>query len=110
MMTVLCWYPTWGVCMCVCVGGVRGCTGVRACVCVCVLSGVGFKAVASLTVPGGKSSTFLILSSSFDQFFLSFLKLFSFSSSLWPSGWATHPPGKALATLLVDLYESGFMM
>ena len=48
----------------------------------------------------GKSSTFLILSSNFDQFFLFFLKLFLFSSSFWPSGWATRPPGKALATPL----------
>ena len=30
-------------------------------------------------------------------FFLFFLKLFSFSSSFWLSGWATRPPGKALA-------------
>ena len=29
-----------------------------------------------------------------------FLKLYLFSSSFWPSGWVTRPPGKALATLL----------
>ena len=58
------------------------------------------RAVASLTVPGGQSSTFLIFSSNFDQFFLFFLKLYLFSSSFWLSGWATRPPGKALATPL----------
>ena len=44
------------------------------------------------------------LSSSFAKilinFFLFFLKLDSFSSSFWPSGWASRPPGKALATPL----------
>ena len=60
------------------------------------------RAVASLTVPGGQSSTFLIFSSNFDQFVLFFLKLYSFSSSFWYSGWASRPPGKALATPLLD--------
>ena len=46
----------------------------------------------------GKGSTLLIFSSNFNQFFL---KLYLFSSSFWPSGWATRPPGKALATPLV---------
>ena len=59
-----------------------------------------FRAVASLTVPVGKSSTFPIFSSNFDQIFLFFLKLYLFSSSFWPSGWASRPPGKALATPL----------
>ena len=44
------------------------------------------------------------LSSFFPQiliiFVLFFLKLFSFSSSFWLSGWATRPTGKALATPL----------
>ena len=56
------------------------------------------KAVASLTV--GKSSTFLILFSNFDQFFLIFLKLISFSSSFWLSGWTTCSTRKDLATPL----------
>ena len=34
------------------------------------------------------------------NFFLFFLKLYIFSSSFWPSGWASRPPGKALATPL----------
>ena len=62
------------------------------------------RAVASLTVPGGQSSTFLIFSSNFDKFFLFFLKLYLFSSSYWLSGWASRPPGKALATQLVETY------
>ena len=53
-----------------------------------------------LATPLGKGSTFLIFSSNFDQFFLFLLKLYLFSSSFWPSGWATRPPGKALATPL----------
>ena len=61
--------------------------------------GVG-RAIASLTVPGGQDFHFTHFSSNFNQFDLFFLKMFSFSSSFWPSGWATHPPGKALATLL----------
>ena len=44
------------------------------------------------------------LSSSFPQilinFVLVFLKPDLFSSSFWPSGWASRPPGKALATPL----------
>ena len=51
----------------------------------------------------GKSSTFLIFSSKFDKFFLFFLKLYLCPSSSWPSGWASRPPGKALAT---PLYKS----
>ena len=62
---------------------------------------MGCRAVASLTVPGGQETTFLIFSSNFDQFFLFFLKLYLFSSSFLPSGWASHPPKKALATPLV---------
>ena len=58
------------------------------------------RAVASLTVPGGQGSTFLIFSSNFDQFSLFFLRFFSFSSSFCLSGWASRPPGKALATPL----------
>ena len=44
---------------------------------------------------------FLIFSSNFDQFFL---KLYLFSSSFWPSGWASRPPGKALATPLMTTF------
>ena len=40
-------------------------------------------------------------SSNFDQFILFFLKLYSFSSSFWFSGWAARPPGKALGTPLL---------
>ena len=44
------------------------------------------------------------LSSFFPQILINdfyfFLKLYSFSSSFWSSGWATRPPGKALATPL----------
>ena len=39
-------------------------------------------------------------SSNHYQFFLFFLKLCSFSSSFWPSRWASRPPWKALATPL----------
>ena len=54
------------------------------------------RAVASLTVPGGQEFLFPHFSSNFDQFSLSFLNFYAFSSSFWPSGWATRPPGKAL--------------
>ena len=47
------------------------------------------RAVASLTVPGRQEFHFPHFSSNRDQFFLFFLKLCSFSSSLKPSGWAT---------------------
>ena len=43
------------------------------------------------------------LSSFFPQIAINstiFLKLYLFSSSFWPSGWASRPPGKALATPL----------
>ena len=41
------------------------------------------------------------LSSFFPQISIKFfLKLYLFSSSFWPSGWASRPPGKALATPL----------
>ena len=42
------------------------------------------------------SSTFLIFPQILILFFLFFLKLFLFSSSFWPCGWASRP-GKALA-------------
>ena len=58
------------------------------------------RAVASLTVPGGQEFQFPHFSSNFDQFSLFFLNFYSFSSSFLPSGWATRPPGKALATPL----------
>ena len=64
---------------------------------------VHLRPVASLTVPGGQSSTFVIFSSNFDQFFLFFLKVNLFSSSFWLFGWASRQPGKALATPLVHL-------
>ena len=60
----------------------------------------GTRAVASLTVPGGQEFHFPHFSSNSDQFFLFFLKLDLLSSSFWPSGWASRPPGKALATPL----------
>ena len=49
------------------------------------------RAVASLTVPGGQEFHFPNFSSNFDQFILFFLKLYSFSSSVWFSGWAARP-------------------
>ena len=58
------------------------------------------RAVASFKVPGWQEFNFPHFSSNFDQFFLFFLKLFSFSSSFWSSGWGSRPPGKALATPL----------
>ena len=58
------------------------------------------RAVASLTVPGGQEFHFPHFFPNFDNYFLFFLKLFSFSSSFWLSGWATRQPGKALATPL----------
>ena len=61
------------------------------------------RAVASLTVPGGQGSTFLIFSSNFDQFSLFFLRFYLFSSSFWLSEWASRPPGKALATPLKSM-------
>ena len=60
----------------------------------------GSRAVASLTVPGGQEFHFPHFSQILIIFFLCFLKRFSFSSSFWLSGWATRPPGKALATPL----------
>ena len=45
----------------------------------------------------GKSSTFLIFSSNFDQFFLTFLKLYLFSSSFRPSGWANREGSGSVA-------------
>ena len=58
------------------------------------------RGVASLTVPDGQEFHFPHLSSNFYWLFLFFLNLFKFSSSFWPSGWASCPPGKALATPL----------
>ena len=63
------------------------------------------RAVASLTVPGGQQFHFPHFPSNFDQFFLFFLKLNLFSSSFWLSGWATRPPGKALATPLTPTHS-----
>ena len=60
----------------------------------------GARAVASLIVPGGQEFHFLTFSSNVNQVFLCFLKLYLFSSSFWPSRWASCPPGKALATPL----------
>ena len=59
-----------------------------------------FRAVASLAAPAGQEFHFPHFSSNFDQFFLFFLKLYLFSSSFWPSGWASRPPGKTLTTPL----------
>ena len=65
------------------------------------------RAVASLTVPSGQEFTFPLFFLNFDQFFLFFLKLDIFSSSFWFSGWASRPPGKALATPLnKDAYQT----
>ena len=61
---------------------------------------VSNRAVASLTVPDGQEFHFPHFSSNFDEFFSFFLKLYLFSSSFWPSRWASRPPGKALATPL----------
>ena len=58
------------------------------------------RAVASLTDPGGQKFLFPHFSSNFNQIVLFLLKFFPFSSSFWPSGWASCPPGKALATPL----------
>ena len=56
------------------------------------------RAVASLTVQDGQEFHFSHFSSYLDQFFLFSSNLFS--SSFWLSGWASRPPGKALATPL----------
>ena len=57
------------------------------------------RAVANLTVPGGQEFHFPhFCPQIFNQFLLFFLKLILFSSSFWASGWASRPPGKALAT------------
>ena len=58
------------------------------------------RAVASLTVPGGREFHFPHLFLKFQRISLIFPQSFSFSSSFWPSGWVTRPPGKALATPL----------
>ena len=61
--------------------------------------------IVSLTFPGGQEILFSHFASNHDQFSKFFLKLCSFSSSFWSPpvglGWATRPPGKALATLLM---------
>ena len=58
------------------------------------------QGVVRLSTPGGQesniSSIFLILL----DFLSSFLNISPFSSSIWGSGWADRPPGKALATPL----------
>ena len=54
-----------------------------------------------LTVPGGQEFHFPHFSSNFDKIFVFFLKLYLFSSSFWPSGWTSRPPGKALVTPLI---------
>ena len=64
-------------------------------------SGVTSRAVASLTVPGGQEFHFPHFFLKFRPIVLIFLKLHLFSSSFWPSGRASRPPGKALATPLV---------
>ena len=60
------------------------------------------RAVASPSLPGGQDKTFPQLQCFliFLYFLSFFLKFSSFSSSFWSSGWATRPPGKALATPL----------
>ena len=60
----------------------------------------------------GKSSIFLIFPQITIIFFLFFFKLCSFSSSFWPSGWATRPPGKALATrkLVINCFAGRTMV
>ena len=61
------------------------------------------KAVVSLTIPGGQEFHFPHFFLKFRSFFSYFLlKLYLFSSSFWPSGWASRPPGKDLATPLVQ--------
>ena len=59
------------------------------------------RAVASLTVPGGQEFHFPHFFLKFQLNFLFFLNLYLFSSSFWPSGWASRPPGKAPATPLL---------
>ena len=62
---------------------------------------VPVRAVASLSLPGGQDKN---ISSIFPNFLKFFLNFPSFSSSIWLPGWATRPPGKALATPLVPVY------
>ena len=69
-------------------------------------SSEGVRGVASLTIPGGQEFHFHF-SSNFYRLFLFFPKFSSFSSSFWPSGWATCPPGKALATPLGGVWKRG---
>ena len=58
------------------------------------------RALANLIVPGMQDLNFPHSFLKFRSIFLISLKLFSFSSSFWPFGWASHPPGNALATPL----------
>ena len=69
------------------------------------IDGLIFRVVASLTVPDGQEFPFPQFSSNFDQFFSYFSSNFTyFLPHFWPSGWASRPPGKALATPLLILF------
>ena len=63
------------------------------------------KAVASLSPRVGKIGIFPQSVLIFLYFFLIFPQIFSFSSSFWSFGWATCPPGKALATPLGSMHQ-----
>ena len=64
---------------------------------VCIPSIPNHRAVASLSLPGGQDKKLSSFSFIFPHFSLN---LSPFSSSFWTSGWASRPPGKALATPL----------
>ena len=59
-------------------------------------------AVASLSLPGGQDKSISSIFPHFPVFPLIFLNFPSFSSSIRPSGWATRPRGKAMATPLLQ--------
>ena len=75
-----------------------------------VSDGIGVllcRAIASLTVPGGQDFHFPHFPLKFQSIFPQTLLIFFLILALrvgelptWPSGWATRPPGKALATPL----------
>ena len=84
-------YGVWPKCQ----GKSSGGTGIK-------IGGGGKQGRSQPHSPGwARVSTFLIFPPNLDYFFLFFSSNFShFPSSFWLSGWATRPPGKALATLL----------
>ena len=58
------------------------------------------RAAASLTVPGGQGFHFPHFFLTFRSIFLIFPQTLLIFSLIWPSGWASRPSGKALATPL----------